>query len=50
MKIFGQLVSPYQESPMGLRRTMRDIRAIDPEKYNELKSVARDIKMSNLED
>lgn len=50
MKIFGQLVSPYQESPMGLRRTMRDIRAIDPEKYDELKSVARDIKMSNLED
>lgn len=50
MKIFGQLVSPYQESPMELRRTMRDIRAIDPEKYNELKSVARDIKMSNLED
>jgi len=50
MKIFGKLVSPYQESPMALRRTMRDIRALDPEKYDELKSVARDIKMSNLED
>jgi len=50
MKIFGQLVSPYQESPMALRRTMRDIRGVDPVKYDELKSVARDIKMSNLED
>jgi|GEM_PF-2413786 len=44
MNVFGRLVTPYKvDSPMSLRRTMREIKDINPNKYGELKSIARDI-------